>query len=838
MAEIQPLAWRFAGWPRAGAAAVLLLLASGLRAADLNVALAANGATIQADSEYTGSPDDTGGHALAGKLIDGIVRGQTDPPGFNRWHSALSRPHPHWAWIRFARPARIHRVVLHRADIGSPVDFAGQMLTADGRRLVTLFARKGVAFGAEHTAEVIDFDPVVTGNFRLLITRSSNPDFPQYTQASELQVFGEWAGDAPAEGEKSQPERRRGEMLDAPLPAGMKVETTADTVTYTSPWLRIGFRLDRPSIAFLALDAFGQGKLDRNLLKGRGGDLVGGTWEAAVGSSEAPFTISRRGHALSYKGIRLGALETVDWRFTVLPRGLKLAIDRKVADTHLSTDSSPLRLLFDAAVTPPSPMGRLARRGAMAFPVLLHFPDHGTLLVRAGGVAPSWAYTARRGEREVELDLQAGSRVDAANAVTWQEAGRYQTRLDFTMHEVYPEKARVDAEPKLAGLRRGWLNHLQFRPDMGCFSNNAVSDTVQFCFYEYADQAYFTPPLFDDFTALDLVRTTLDSVFDGVQPLYGSDTSIFMDSDPAVVIAAWDYVAGRHDGKWLGRRIKFIEKSADHILAMDQDGDGLSESVRDGNSGSGGNGAGQWSSNWWDVISFGWKDAYCIALDYRAFRCMADLERRLGNRVKSAKYHQAAERIKALYWSVFYNPATGILAGWQSKDGELHDYWFLWVNGIAISYGLVTPEQGNAIVDRLQAKIKEVGYTNFRIGLPGNLVPVKRCDYAANGVLGQPHLDDGSDSFQSYENGGATGSFAYFYLQALYTLGRTQEADAIFDAMLEGYRDGVFQNGVGTGVDWKRWDGTPCGYEGLLTDTYYALSAYLTGKLGRGVPMP
>jgi hypothetical protein len=141
-------------------------------------------------------------------------------------------------------------------------------------------------------------------------------------------------------------------------------------------------------------------------------------------------------------------------------------------------------------------------------------------------------------------------------------------------------------------------------------------------------------------------------------------------------------------------------------------------------------------------------------------------------------------------------------------------------------------------MDRILAKMKEVGYTNFKIGLPGNLVPVARKDYAGGGVLGQPHKDDGSDSFQSYENGGATGGFAYFTLQALYSLGRKKDADRIFDAMLEGYRDGVFENGVGSGVDWKRWDGTPCGYEGLLTDSFYALEALITGRLGRGVPIP
>ncbi len=421
------------------------------------------------------------------------------------------------------------------------------------------------------------------------------------------------------------------------------------------------------------------------------------------------------------------------------------------------------------------------------------------------------------------------------------------------MTEVYPNQAQVKSDPELAGLRRGWMNIFQFRPDVACLSNNSISDNVLFCVYEYADQALFTPPIFDDFTAMDLVQTTLDSYFDGAFG-YGGDRDIFVDSDPAIVIAAWCVAHGGAIGsnasagsvksaawvrmKWLARRIHSVENYADHIIAADVDGDGLAESKRSGNCGSGIKGAGEWSSNWWDVVSFGWKDAYGNALDYRAFRCIAELERLLGRQDRAKLHSKRADMIRAVYYKTFYNPDTGVLAGWRSKDGALHDYWFPFIAGIACSYGLVTAQQGNAIMDKMQAKFSEVGYSNYRIGLPGNLVPIARKDYAGGGVMGQPSKDDGSDSFQIYENGGVTGSFVYFYLQGLYSLGRRAEADNILNAMLGGYRDGVYQNGVGSGVDWKRWDGTPCGYEGLLTDTYYALTAYMTGRLGKGVPMP
>jgi hypothetical protein len=401
---------------------------------------------------------------------------------------------------------------------------------------------------------------------------------------------------------------------------------------------------------------------------------------------------------------------------------------------------------------------------------------------------------------------------------------------------IYPEKKLIDGDPSLAGVKNAWLNIFGFRPDLPCLSNNVVSDQCMFCIYEYADQAVYTPPLFRGFTALDLVRTSLDFYFDGGFG-YGSDRGVFQDTDPAMVIASWDYAVHGHAPAWLARRLPNIEKYADHIIECCQGGD-LPQSTRHGISGSGIDGAGEWASNWWDVVSFGGNDAYSIALDYRALRCMADLERRRRRPERARVFAAKANRIKEIYFKTFYDPATGILAGWRSTDGKLHDYWFTFVNGIGIAYGLVPRPDANAIMDRILAKMREVGYTNFKIGLPGNLIPVARKDYAGGGVMGQPHKDDGSDSFQSYENGGATAGFAYFTLQALYTLGREADADRIFNAMLEGYRDAVFENGVGSGVDWKRWDGTPCGYEGLLTDSYYALSALITGRLGRGVEIP
>jgi GH15 family glucan-1,4-alpha-glucosidase len=70
----------------------------------------------------------------------------------------------------------------------------------------------------------------------------------------------------------------------------------------------------------------------------------------------------------------------------------------------------------------------------------------------------------------------------------------------------------------------------------------------------------------------------------------------------------------------------------------------------------------------------------------------------------------------------------------------------------------------------------------------------------------------------------------YYTLHALYQLGRHEEADAILFPMLRAFEEGGFQGRGPNGktYDWKAWDGTPNGYEGLLVDGYQALLAVLS----------
>jgi hypothetical protein len=152
------------------------------------------------------------------------------------------------------------------------------------------------------------------------------------------------------------------------------------------------------------------------------------------------------------------------------------------------------------------------------------------------------------------------------------------------------------------------------------------------------------------------------------------------------------------------------------------------------------------------------------------------------------------------------------------------------VNGIAARYGLVETEQARTMMDRILEKMESVGYRNFALGLPGNLIPIKRSDYVdLDPRWGGPLKEDGSDGFQKYENGGATACFSYFTVAALYQLGEKDKADKILLPMLDSFTRQGFSGKSANGMsyDWKDWQGGPNGYEGFLVDNYYAMLAVL-----------
>jgi len=297
--------------------------------------------------------------------------------------------------------------------------------------------------------------------------------------------------------------------------------------------------------------------------------------------------------------------------------------------------------------------------------------------------------------------------------------------------------------------------------------------------------------------------------------IYDPRYNTTVDTKPAMLFAAWTVIRKTGDLEQLRTWLPHLEHLANLMAETADKEDGLLRTVKSTRAG-----------GWYDVIRDEWKSAYGNALGYQAFRYMADLEQLADRQEQAHRYAEFADRIQRAFLPTFLNPRTGVLAGWKDKEGNLHDYWFPWVNGMAITFGLVPDKQADAILDRLQAKFAEVGFNRFDLGLPNCLVEIPRPDYGTE------------DRFQQYLNGGASPCFAYWYLQALYQRNRRAEADAILWPMLRSFDAMLFNGGVAGGQrnanrgEWHRWDGRRSGGEGFLTDSYLTLNAIYTGYYG------
>ena len=208
----------------------------------------------------------------------------------------------------------------------------------------------------------------------------------------------------------------------------------------------------------------------------------------------------------------------------------------------------------------------------------------------------------------------------------------------------------------------------------------------------------------------------------------------------------------------------------------------------------------------------------------------ASLMDKLGEKELAKKIRRRTSLLKANYKKTFYDPNTGWIANWRSKDGKLHNYGNLAHTGAAITCGVIDPAEGKQMLENLLEKLKDIGFSSYQYGLPANMLPVKRDEYAFG--YGTPLEPDGSDMQQVYMNGSATAGQCFWFLDALYKCDMRKQANEILKKMCYGYYTGQMCGPLNSGLDWRGWDGRPAGYEGLLSDMFHPLQAVLTGYLG------
>jgi hypothetical protein len=588
--------------------------------------------------------------------------------------------------------------------------------------------------------------------------------------------------------------------------AGPATTEEGDGVRVQSGYLNAKLSLSHPALLFLGVDSLGHGRVGQDVLSPD-------AWTRPPYSVASHITTS--GARLEYSRGPAPLAVDPEWTIEATERGLRFM-------SMWSPAGAPeaLVLSFDTRRCYSTLLGLFDAKGGIALPAVLHLPGFGTFRLASSG-SPDADVGYSSGPGWIRISFPGAS----------QASPRIEYQWDVTT--ICPQVAGAEDDPRLDGFRRNWLNIFQLNPNRRLLSNNTNSDSCGFCYYEYADIARETPPLAGSLCALDMVRQSLELVLAGTKtygmPGYGDFPEESSDTFPSLLIAACDYAEGRRDRAWLQRNYAGLKAWADRMLATDRAGTGLIAYAATGNSGSWPEGPPKVRpSNWWDTIGFGHEDAYANALAYRALGGMRRMAAELGRSDDAARYGAAARRLHDAYFPAFFDPSTGVLAGWRSADGQLHDYYFLFVNGIAVLYGLVPEDKAAGIMDRLWEKMAAVGYSDFRMGLPGDLVPVPRRDYAHKDPrYGGGAREDNADGFQVYENGGATACFAYFTIAAFDRVGQHARAGRILLPILGAFDRREFE-GLGPNQmtnDWRKWDGTSEGYEGFLVDNYYTLLA-------------
>ncbi len=401
-------------------------------------------------------------------------------------------------------------------------------------------------------------------------------------------------------------------------------------------------------------------------------------------------------------------------------------------------------------------------------PAILHFPDMGTMRVNCNILDQKIDYDAKRFIEHPYVRVNLTAATESNKKIEYQ----------FEVITIHPDIKGIQNDARYDCFRRNFISLFQLNPFLKILANNSASDACAFTLYEYAEVALHTPQLAENLSAMDLVKMTLDRYLNGTKG-YGmlgydydktwdipeSPTSCnTLDTYPSLLISACNYAISTNDKTWFTENYSKLKVWMDKMLHTDLDNDGLFEFCLSGNSGSWKGDSSMRPANWWDTIGFGNKDAYSNALAYHALILLQQAHEKFDMHDEAKLYQSKADQLKNIYTKTFYNNATGILAGWKSADGKLHDYWFVFVNAVAICYDLIETSLANSIMDKILAKMKEVGYTNFELGLPGNLVPVIRADYTdLKPEVGGGKREDNLDGFQIYENGGATACFTLFY---------------------------------------------------------------------------
>ena len=634
----------------------------------------------------------------------------------------------------------------------------------------------------------------------------------------------------------------------------LKTDTSGNFITFTSPYMAVALAKDFPMMSYFSIESGGRSRrlLDRSLLRpGLGGTVVCGKQNSFGVKTPA----STEGNKVSYPSIPFENGQARNWVVEATSeRNITIQVSTKNGNLQgeffkiaTAPDICPVTVWAERSQEVPSSQydrevsfySAEVRKFSWKLPLILHFPDYGLVRVEAADTniymqehfIPDYSNMGlalgpfnrgpHSGYRAVTLGsvmLSFHSKQEVADA-----------KISFTvLDENYPKIAGCDfSDRRFDGMKRCWQNAFPVNPDEQCMGDNLLlSGVAHLAMIFKSDMNVFTPALPGKESVSDALGRALELTFSTrVNAKTGRIDDYGWESTEVSLISLYNYVLKTNDWSLVNRNLENIRKAVKSVMATDTDGDGIMESPYHGNRLE----DHRTSLNWWDDFAFGHKDAYVNVLAYRALTNMKEMLKLLGLKDDVAAINTFNERFKKVFHKTFFNPQTGVYAGWVSQDGRMHDYMFTFINGMAINYGLVDKELAKSILQKLLTQLEKEGY-DFVYGVPGPAMEVAKEDRGTWEEMTR---------WGRYENGGLCGQVAYHFIQALYNAGMREKADEILFKMMATFEREYTHSGLFPAylrsVDWRTKGGEPCGYN-YLADNYYFLLAAVTGHYGVKFP--
>ena len=184
-------------------------------------------------------------------------------------------------------------------------------------------------------------------------------------------------------------------------------------------------------------------------------------------------------------------------------------------------------------------------------------------------------------------------------------------------------------------------------------------------------------------------------------------------TNPCLILGAYRYFVWKRDVDFLKEMMPKLRLMMEFELNEMHGKDGIIVIDAKGHEGR----ADGIGSNYWDILPFGYKDAFCNSYYFASLKAMGELEQFCldqgldlpGEKRTPAFYTKLRDRVRLMYNRTFWDDTKGRYVGCVDVDGVKHDYGFTFVNMEAMAYDLADKSQVERVYHWMETEPTSTG---------------------------------------------------------------------------------------------------------------------------------